>query len=269
MNRLFLSRRLLDQQGFSLMETVIALGILAAIASGVAVKMDNIKSHMEETEQIMALDNFERQLIDLLSDFETIKHSVRLSNRSALKACFFSETVSCQDEQKALVNIRLEGTRQALTGPRVYYDLQGNRCQSACEGLRVISSVIVRCSTGKLCAQPDNVISRYQIVRTSDKKVMRDDYIEADQFSNGQFPNINISCPSRDQVLRGIGVKGQPLCVSRSTISFVDDVGGQLTGQIQVKPKNCSDLNQDPNQDQNFIVGISASGELLCAPRFW
>ena len=258
-----------SQQGFSLIETVIALGLLTAIAGGVALKMDSIKSHMEQTEQIMALDNFERQLIDLFIDFETIKHSVRFSSNNSLKNCFFSETSPCQDNQRYGVNIRLEGTREALTGPQVYYDRMGNRCAAKCEGMRVITSIIVRCSVGTSCPQPDHVVVQYDLVKTGDDKILRQDFIEANQFNEGKFPNINISCPSQDQILRGIGIKGQPLCVSRNTVSFVDDKGGKLKGQIDVQPKDCTAFNQDQNKDQYFISGISKTGELLCGERFW
>ncbi|HYX37738.1 MAG TPA: hypothetical protein VE954_31945 [Oligoflexus sp.] len=91
---------------------------------------------------------------------------------------------------------------------------------------------------------------------------------EMERYSGGLFPGLQLQCPGGNSVLRGIGIRGEPLCVPRSDIVFIDSNKAALPGGLQVTPLDCQSLNAKTS-DQFFISGLSAAGQLSCSPRFW
>jgi prepilin-type N-terminal cleavage/methylation domain-containing protein len=258
------------QRGFSLIEVVIALGFLTVIAGGVMLKVDSIQNHIRTSERLLALDSLERSLMQMVSDRQTILYSADQSSQTALKNCLLSDNALCQDGAAYRLPLYLPGQETPFTGAQVFYDYQGNRCQGDCPGFRVITFITVQCASGNQCAQPAHSTVRYDIFHHDQGKnqKVRRDFVDVRRYANGKFPGLSISCPSEQQILRGIGINGRPLCVNLSEVELYDEEGKKLSGKIDVKPVDCSSTATGPD-DQNVIVGISPGGELQCAERFW
>lgn len=256
------------QHGFALIEVIVVLGFLIAIIGGVLLKVDSINNHIRQTERILAVDNLEQNIMELLSDHDTLIYSVKRAGNAALRNCLLSETATCQSGATYRQDFYLEGDQVAFTGPTVFYDHKGNRCSGQCEGVRVITSVNVRCAQGNSCNQPLHTTVRYEIFATGQDQAMRKDFIDIKRYSDGKFPGISLSCRSPQQVLRGIGINGQALCVNRNQIKLQSQDGEKLSGNFNVAPRDCSQLNQ-AEKDQSFILGITEEGTLLCGERFW
>ncbi|MFW7381867.1 MAG: type II secretion system protein [Oligoflexus sp.] len=260
--------KLRDRKGFALVEVVVAMGFLLAIVGGVLLKMNSVQSHIRQTEKILSADNLEQNLMELVSDYDTLIYSVNQRSNAGLRSCLLNENSSCRSGQSFRQDFYLEGERVPFTGANVYYDFQGNRCDGPCDGFRLITFVTVRCARGNLCNQPDHSTVRYDIYASGEEKPIRRDFVDIKRYSQGRFPGVNLACRSPQQVLRGIGINGRALCVNRNQIKLKSSSGEDLSGNFNVTPRDCSQLNQ-AEKDQSFVVGITKEGALLCGEKFW
>ncbi|WP_141734405.1 hypothetical protein [Oligoflexus tunisiensis] len=255
------------QSGATLLEVCIASAILAAVIAAVTVQVQSVKKSFQATSRLMALDAFEASLGNFLSDKHIIEHSIQMAGSSALKGCILNAT-HCSPSMAQTMALYREGQKEPFTGRSVFYDYNGQLCKGRCPGYFVETRVTPRCISAGTCTGPDYVLVEANIHETGSKKPIRKIAQEVERFRDGLFPGLQLQCPGGNSVLRGIGIRGEPLCVPRSDIVFLDGNKATLPQTLQVAPLDCQGLNQKIS-DQFFISGLNAAGQLSCSPRFW
>ena len=254
--------------GFTIVESVVASSILLAILGGVMMQVNSIRASISKSEQLLALDAMESWVSPLISDVEAVKYSSTFIKNRSLQNCLNGRT-SCRHGGKYNIRIRLKGQKEPISGNSSKFDRNGMVCQTKnCEAYRLRTQVITNCMSGNACRSLGYLTVRYDIQRIADKKVLRTRYLEVNRFESARFPNLSVSCPG-NQVLKGVGISGEALCEKQEDIKFVNDIGQTITGNIDVKKKDCRASNQDPANDQYYIQGMNQNGDLLCAERFW
>lgn len=257
-----------NQHGATLVEAMVALGFLAAIIGGVIMKFESIQNHARQTERILALDNFEQNLMAFAADRDSIVDSVQRSNNAQLRGCVLSTTGNCQHNREYELPLFLVGQNNPFTGANVFYDHAATVCEGSCEGFRVRTFLVTRCSGAQTCRSPTNMTVRYDIIPTGENQATRRDYVAVRQFQDGKFPGISLSCASPQQIIRGLGINGQAICVDRSQVPLRTESGDRITGTFDVSPRNCAELNENEG-DQHFIAGLGANGVIQCGAKFW
>ncbi|SMF78139.1 hypothetical protein [Pseudobacteriovorax antillogorgiicola] len=253
--------------GFTLVESVIAGAVLLVILGGVMMKVTSITDHIRKTEQILALDSLESWLAPLLTDLESLRYSASLLKDKQLQACLEGK-LPCRSDRDFPLPVFLKGQKNPISGAGSRYDANGNLCfDDKCEAYQVNTVVQTNCSVGAVCESPSFLTIRYDIVDSKSNKTIRKFFLEANRFRNKRFPNLYTTCVE-NQVLRGLGINGEPLCVALSDIKLKNSAGDIDTGQIQVKAKDCAEANSD-DRDQFYVRGMNRQGDLLCAKRFW
>jgi hypothetical protein len=255
------------QTGASLLEFSIASGILAVIIAAASVQVQSIRKNLQATSRLMALDAFEAGLSEFLSDKNLIEHSIRTTGSNALKGCLLNGA-TCQPAMAQVMALYREGQKQPFTGRSIFYDYNARPCKGQCPGYFVETRIVPGCLSGATCTGPDYVLVEADIYETGGKQPIRKMAQEMQRYTGGLFPGLQLQCPGGNSVLRGIGMRGEPLCIARTDIVFVDSNKAALPRTLQVTPLDCQALNQKTT-DQFFISGLSATGQLSCSPRFW
>ena len=257
-----------SQSGFTLVESILAFSVLTAILAMVSLKVNSVRSHIKKTEQILALDALELWLTPILSDYETLSFSSTFLRSRTLENCLTGRS-ACRSGSTFQFALYLKGQKEPLTGPSSAYDRNGSLCtEEKCGEYKILSQVRVNCLSGGTCRNSEFLNVRFDMIRIRDNKRIRTRFIETSKRKNNRFPNLSIRCPGQ-QILRGVGINGEALCVRQEDIVFQNSRGESLTGTVEVKNKDCRDGNQDQNRDQNFVLGMDQNGNLLCDERFW
>jgi hypothetical protein len=255
------------QSGATLLELSIAAAILLAVVAAITVQAQSVKKSFQATSRLMALDAFEASISNFLSDKHIIRYSVQMIGSGALKGCILNGT-SCTSAMAQIMPLFREGQKEPFTGKNTLYDYNGLLCKGECAGYYVETRVSPRCLSAGSCVGPDYVLVEANIYETGGKKPIRRIAQEMERSRDGMFPGLQLQCPTGDSVLRGIGIRGEPLCVPRTDMVFLDAAKGTLPKTLQVTPLDCQGLNQK-GSDQFFISGLNAAGQLSCSPRFW
>lgn len=258
-----------ENAGFSLAETIVSMAALGAILIGVGFEVNTINSSITTTERLLALDALELNMAEMLSDKETVYYSIAKSSNGALKGCVFSDDKSCANGKFYEISLYLEGQNVPLSGQDVFYDRNANYCGKSCNDLYVRTFIQVSCGNIASCNKPIGLAFGFDVAYGSGKSVVRKGFGEVRLSGLKRFADLNVSCGSNNKILRGIGIFGQALCDNVSSIVYRDDDGKPLKNSLTVKPKDCSQLNADPEKDQFYVGGIDNKGNILCGPRFW
>ena len=257
-----------SNKGFTLIESIVATAFLMGILGGVMIKVNTIKEHIVRTEKVLSLDSLESWLRPILVDQEAIAFSASKLKDKRLSNCLEGR-FSCLDKQEYSLSIYLRGQKEPITGRKAKYDRDGVTCdERRCGYYRIRTSVTTHCAIGSNCSNPEFLTVKYEIQDLKENgKTLRLGFLESNRFRNKRFPQLSVTCPG-DQVLRGVGISGEPLCVRQGDVKLTDASGDIDTGVIDVKRRDCRQINQD-QRDQYYIQGMTRSGDLLCAERFW
>jgi hypothetical protein len=243
------------ESGATLLELSIAGAILMAVIVAITIQVQSVKKSFQATSRLMALDAFEANISNFLSDQQIIRYSVQKVGTVALKGCILNGA-GCTAAMAQIMPLYREGQKEPFTGRNTYYDDNGRPCKERCQGYYVETRVSPRCLSGGSCVGPDYVLVEANIYETDGKKPIRRIAREMERFGEGLFPGLQLQCPTGDSILRGIGIRGEPLCVPRTDMVFVDGDKATLPPTLQVAPLDCQTLNQK-SSDQFFISGLT------------
>lgn len=254
------------QAGFTLIETMISLGLISAIGVGLTVKINSIKQSLKETSRIMALDALESGLGVFMRDKNVIFYSAKKSNNIELLACLNAGV--CINEKAYPLSLYLDGQNKPITGNGTLYDENGQPCTTACKGFLVSTVLRPHCVKTSTCLGPAYVSIEANISSLTDKQSIRRFTFDMQQYQGALFPDLRLSCPDKGKVLRGIGLGGEPLCTAISDVVLRDKAGTAVKNSVTITPKDCSTLNTKAD-DQAFVSGYDKTGQITCAPRYW
>ncbi len=260
-----------SSQGFTLIEILIALAVLGISVSAVAVKMRQAQGVLNETNRLMALDALEASITAFEEDPRVLNYSIEKATNSYLKSCVLQRNTCTQGKGFALDLYRV-GDSAPMTGNSVRYDAQGKPCAPGpCQAAFSYRTIVFpSCARTATCSGPDYVLLRTDLLRLdrNPPKLVRSFVREVERSRDQKFPGIQLNCKDSSNVLRGIGLGGEALCVPLSTLSYADDQGQALPQNLQVPPVDCRTLDQNTG-DQHYIQALDKNGKLSCANRFW
>lgn len=255
--------------GFTIVEILVALGILGASFLAISIQFRAMKKTLDETSRLMAMDSFEQAMGAYLRSKEIVEYSVSKSSNPRLTGCFASK--GCTNGQSSEIDIYRSGEVRPITGKNVTYDSSGLPCAkhkhpAKCASFYLRTILQVNCFRGKSCSSPDVVILKAQLRLAENDQPFREFVREMERSVDGKFPGLSIGCRENKHVLRGIGILGDALCVPLNSLKFVDADKNAGSGQLFVTPKDCSKNSKD---GQSFVTAILPEGNLKCAPKFW
>ncbi len=260
-----------SQKGFSFVEILVAMAILSASVAAVSTKMKQAQNLMEETSRLMALDALEAGITDFQQDPRVLAYSVQKGSNAYLKSCILQQGTCLAGKGFALELYRT-GDTSPMTGPNILYNAQGQPCQaSGCKGIFSYRTIVFpSCATQASCSGPDYVLIRTDLLRMdrNPPKLVRTMIREVERFRDQKFPQVQLTCTQSNEVLRGIGLGGQALCVPLASLTYTDDQGAPLSSTLQVTPQDCQSFNASAN-DQHFLQAIQKDGKIVCGQRFW
>jgi prepilin-type N-terminal cleavage/methylation domain-containing protein len=259
-------RMIRKQQGFSLIETLISLGILSVVGAGVLTKVKTIKHSLQETSRVMSMDALEAGLGNYMRSRSIIYYSANKSTNGQLKNCFNQGL--CSNGQGFEVPLYIEGVKDSLTGPDVTYDESGTVCEKACKGFQIITTLRPSCSKANTCNGPDFVSVEAEVRSSVDRKTIRRFAYDMQKYTGSTFPGLSLSCKDSNSVLRGIGLQGEPLCTPKSGIVLMNSENKPVSTNLTITPQDCS-LADKKAEDQTHVAGYQKDGKIICAPRFW
>jgi prepilin-type N-terminal cleavage/methylation domain-containing protein len=259
------------QEGFGLVEVLIALAILSVSIAAVTTKVKQAQILLAESSRLMALDALEASIIDFQQDPRVLNYSVQKGTNAYLKSCIL-QLGTCISGRGFALDLYRTGDSQAMTGMSVRYDAQGAPCQTTdCKSTFSYRTIVFpSCALTTTCSGPDFVLIRTDVLRVdrSPPKLVRSLVREVERYRDKKFPQLQLTCPNSGEVLRGIGLGGQALCVPLASLVYRDAKGDILNPQLSVTPRDCQSFDASI-QDQHFLQAIGSEGALTCAPRFW
>lgn len=273
------------QAGVSLVEVVMATGIVGIVAAGGYYQMKNINVVKANLARGQAVDVIEFGTRKLLEQDDVILATVARSNSPALKQCFAGK--GCQSPANPAtkdqpipvkaysVQMYLPGQTKPFAGKSVFFDKNGTLWDPNAPGsvrprsrYRMLTDLLVGCDAA--CASPSHVAVRFAIQKWDSNKrswrTLRADTV--DRIDNGKFSlkGMTLECPAQ-QVLRGVGVQGEPICVSINDLEYEGTTNGNNI-VVDIKPRDCRTLNKDA-KDQYYVHGYDKEGNIKCEPKTW
>jgi prepilin-type N-terminal cleavage/methylation domain-containing protein len=251
------------QKGFTLIESVIAMGIIGIVMFGGIYEIRKANQIEDIYREAMALDSIESFLMDVLSARDGIVTSARRSGRTRLYRCLSRASSPCRSGRGEKVSFFPTAKGPPVTGGKIYYSKDGRPCgKPGCGPYRVSTTIVPYCARGYAsCAYPAQVQVRFEIRRGG--KAIRSGRIERVR-SPLDVKDLSAACPN-EFVLRGIGMNGEPLCINSKKVKYVDADGAPKTSVV-VKSKDCRSLG---GGDEYFVSQIDKSGDLVCTKKFW
>lgn len=249
--------------GYSLIEVLIGISLMTLAVLAASSKIKAVKTVLKDTSHLMALDASESYLGDFLKSKEVFDYSLNKSKNSELRDCINKDR-PCKDGSKYAMDLYREGDKTPFTGSSVFYDENGEPCNAKdCRFFTIQTFARIVCMEGRTCSSP-GLLMEAQMIRADGKATKRTIVREVERNISGKFPRLSLSCPDRNSVLRGIGLRGDPLCVPRNEIQFVDADKAANSGQLNVVPVDCS-----LTDSESYVQGINRAGVIQCANRFW
>lgn len=281
------SHNRISERGFSLLEAVIALGILGVILVAGGAKIRTISNSLAASRKSMSADALESRLRDTFHRAEHIQYSARTFGSQKLRGCV-QGTSSCPNGFNEEMPLYFAGqTTKAITGPGVEYTLDGAPCYTqGCGKFRATSRIYIFCNNGATtCNPPSSYSMELTITDTANKVVMRDRVEVEKTVDASQFDGV--ICPM-GSVLRGVGLSGGPICIEQNKVEYADAEIAKA-GNFEVKREDCRPVDDRYTEDQikdfekaggkfaiprfdydDFYVGsIDKKGTIKCLPKNW
>lgn len=255
------------ESGFSLLEMMLAVGLLGFLSSGFVIKLKAMRDSLNNNAAIMARDALESSISAMVRNPDLVRYSLEKAGASALLSCLKGETL-CKDGVNMQLPLFREGQPKPFTGADVYYDKNGSLCAERCPGFRFSTVVTARCVVdGSTCTKPSYVLVVGRITDSTSGTLLRELVQEVDEVVDKKLSELSLQCPLNDSLIYGIGLNGDALCTPLADI-VLKGPAAETPGASSLQASDCRTNNQSAS-DQFFVSAIDASGKVSCAPKFW
>lgn len=281
------------ESGFTLVETVIALGVLLLVGAAVVPRFRMIERSMNRMSARQNAATLESELRSVLSDERNMKYSATKSGNSAIQSCIVDKK-NCTHKATYPISVYAVGQTKPIAGPDVFYKRSGERCYTAgCGPISVTTEIAFFCTKGASPCSPYNAVATKFAIRDSESKeakkndsdLLSSDAVEMQQNTDQLSSTLYLSCP-KGQVLRGIGLNGGPACIAIKDIKY-QDAENRNNGKFTVKRETCfgkvkvqkpkqggaegemEEVEEDDRSDKKYVEGIDKNGSLKCKEKTW
>lgn len=236
-----------SQAGMSLVETIIALGILGIVFVGGGVKMKSVQERLNRVRTTQSADALQSYLRLAMADEQNINATVDSLPPSTLKNCLKTGS-GCRDGLEGDFPVHLVDGSGPISGASVRYTREGSVCRTPnCGPLAVTSRLRLFCTAGgfrrQACLKGRFLAVEFSIrdLERKDAKgagiLLARDAVEVDVRDESYVRNLSLSC-GPDQIIRGIGLTGAALCTSIGSVKYA--YGSSMKpGDVEVKAKDC------------------------------
>jgi prepilin-type N-terminal cleavage/methylation domain-containing protein len=256
------------QQGFSLIEVMIALGVFLTLLIGGTFKFREMRQKMNSIRMTQSADVLASRIRDLAKSYAAFEYALTKHSGGVITRCFKNDASPCTSKSTAVFNLYMLGSTTPYTGNTVYYNMDGNTClpsSSSCT-LQVRTQVQAFCLPGDTCdkaIQPVIIIEVYD-TRPEPDRLLRTQTADVLVDAREQVQSLDMQCPS-GSIMKGVGLDGNAICDTIASVQYADEA---TLATIAVTPSSCTG-NPAVINDLLFVSGIDKAGNLICTPKFW
>lgn len=258
------------ERGITMIEAVIAMGILGVVIVGGSFHMKNVNHSLRSMQEFQTADALELNLFKIFSNDANVRYTVAKSGISKLINCVKGSGL-CTDKAKYPVSFYVNKQSTPFAGKSVYYSKDGSPClQNSCRSFQILTEVITYCSGKATCVFPTHLAVKFNLKDVKTGKSYRSNLVEMVVEQPTAANAYALRCPSGDQILRGIGFSGKVLCTKANKVKYADADNFKGGNKFKVEPRDCRTENNagDP-KDQHAINKLDKDGKLSCVKKNW
>ncbi|MGE0172403.1 MAG: hypothetical protein AB7T49_06450 [Oligoflexales bacterium] len=259
--------KLWAEDGFSLIEVTIALGVLLTLLVGGTMKLREIRGKMDSVRLWQTADVLANRIADLSKSQKGFDYSAAKSSNKVVKDCWRNMGADCTSKSIALdFDLYMLNSPDPYTGNEVYYNMDGNSCVPPKPNciLQVHTHAQFFCLPGSTCPKASQPVVLIEVYNAKTKKLLRKVSSDVQMDYREQIVNLSLTCPT-GRIMKGIGLDGKAICDPVSGVTYAD---AATFPPLDIKPTSCTG---DPAvvNDLKFVSGIDKDGNLICTAKFW
>jgi prepilin-type N-terminal cleavage/methylation domain-containing protein len=262
-----MTQRLKNSEGFTLIESLLALGLVSIFMVAGGVKIKSVGQQLKSVDYQQTANLLESRTRDLASVYSTYATSIEKSSDKVVSDCASTPPKPCVSLSDAVVDLYLWGQSSPFTGSKVYYSEDGKQCKGTspgtCGKFNIETRVIYVCSTASPCVGGVQPIIQIHIKDLTSAKVIRTSTVEVEVPRERVIPLQNYSCGS-SEVIAGIAIDNTPICVK------IEDMKKEYEDSLpetMIQATDCR-ISGKP-KDSRYLKAIDSKGKGVCAPKTW